>query len=184
MLPSAQVVEPVNPFPPLNDVRQGLRMKFIGLSYHCPYFATAAPDETPDATGLATVAKVVGTADWMLLAEHADFVETGATVEVFALHALLVEVAAWAGVEVFALHALLLEVAIGVAAGAVDDGSSVTGSKSLATLVATGALLLETAGADVVGMAEAVLEATGAAEEGAGAVPELAPSQTAGPGMV
>jgi len=194
VLPSAQVLEPVYPVPPLNDVSYSLGMGFICSAYHCPYLATAAP-ETPDATGLATVARVVGTAT-MLLAEHADLVETGAAVEVFALHALLVGVttgvAIGATAEDLLLQALLIELVAGeelstgaaVADGTVDDGTSVTGSRSLATLVGIAATLLEMGAAVVAGMAAAVLEATGAAEEATGAVPELAPSQTAGPGMV
>lgn len=120
---------------------------------HCLYLATEAAGEL-DATGLVMVAKVVGT-------------PVGIATMLLDLHADFVGTGAAA--EVFDLHALLTEVALGTDA----DGTLVTGSRLLATSEATGAAL-DAIGAAVV----AGIEATG------GVVPpELAPSQTAGPGI-
>lgn len=102
-----------------------------GVTYHCPYLATVTEDP-PDATGLATVERVVATPA-ELLAEQADLVETGATVVVFDLQALLVELAIGAATEVATGASLV-----------------VTGSRSEATLVATGASELTGAAASLV----------------------------------
>lgn len=124
--------------------------------------ATAvAPEE---AVGLATVERVV--------AEQAGLLETGATVVVLGLQALLVEFTTGAAAEVaigttevvLGLHALLVELTTGA--------TLVTGTGSEETLLATGAAVLETIGA------AADEEATGVVDS------EEDPSQTFGPGMV
>lgn len=102
-----------------------------GVTHHCPYLATVT-EAPPDATGLATVESVVATPA-ELLGEQADLVGTGATVVVFDLQALLVELAIGAAAEV-ATGVSLVE----------------TGSRSEATLVATGAWELTGAAASLV----------------------------------